>query len=185
MEAELLRTVVDALQAAGIPHMVTGSLASAIHGQPRATRDIDLVIDPDGEAIEILVASLPADRFYVGDALTAIARRDMFNVIDTATGWKVDLIIRKDRAFSREEFGRRRPATIAGVRTHVSTPEDAILSKLEWHRMSGSDIQRRDVIEMIIANLDSLDRAYLHHWAEELDLGKVLGDVWDEALTER
>ena len=185
MEAELLRTVVDALDAAGIPHMVTGSLASAIHGQPRATRDIDLVIDPEGEAIEILVASFATDRFYVGDALTAVAHRDMFNVIDTATGWKADLIIRKDRPFSREEFARRQPAMIAGVRTYVSTAEDAILSKLEWHRMSGSDTQRRDVIEMIIANLDTLDRRYLDRWAKGLGLGEVLDNVWDEALAER
>ena len=185
MEAEFLRTLVDALEAAGIPHMVTGSLASAIHGQPRATRDIDLVIDPEPEAVEILVASFPTDRFYVGDALTAIAQRDMFNVIDTATGWKADLIIRKDRAFSREELARRQPAFIAGVQTYVATPEDAILSKLEWHHTSGSDTQRRDVIEMIIANLDTLDRPYLDRWAGELGLGGVLDDVWDEALAER
>jgi hypothetical protein len=103
MEAELLRTVVAALDAAGIPHMVTGSMASAVHGQPRATRDIDLVIDPEGETIEVLVAAFPPDRFYVGDARTAVAQRDMFNIIDVTTGWKVDFIIRKDRPFSREE----------------------------------------------------------------------------------
>ena len=85
MEAELLRTVVAALDAAGIPHMVTGSMASAVHGQPRATRDIDLVIDPEGETIEVLVAAFPPDRFYVGDARTAVAQRDMFNIIDVTT----------------------------------------------------------------------------------------------------
>lgn len=185
MEAELLRTVVAALESAGIPHMVTGSIASAIHGQPRATRDIDFVIDPNDQAVEILVTSFPTDRFYVGDAHSAVAQRDMFNIIDITTGWKADLIIRKDRAFSREEFARRQPAIIAGTQTYVSTPEDAILSKLEWHTISKSDTQRRDVIEMIIANIDSLDRDYLNNWASELGLAELLSEVWSEANAER
>jgi hypothetical protein len=109
----------------------------------------------------------------------------MFNIIDVTTGWKVDLIIRKDRPFGREEFARRRPAIIAGVATYLLTPEDAILSKLEWYAMSGSDIQRRDVVEMVVANVDSLDRGYLDRWTDELGLAAVLPDLWNEALGER
>ncbi len=159
-------------------------MARAIHGQPRATRDIDLVIAPDGRALEILVACFPADRFYVGDVHAAAAQHDMFNIIDVTTGWKADLIIRKDRAFSREEFARRQPAIIAGTHTYVSTPEATILSKLQSHAISGSDIQRRDVVKMIIANLDSLDRSYLARWARELGLTEVLHDVWEKANAE-
>lgn len=181
LEAELLRVVVAALEAAGVPHMITGSVASGQHGQPRATRDIDLVIDPNREAIEVLVASFPPERFYVGNATTALEQRDMFNIIDVVSGWKVDLIVRKDRPYSREEFARRVPATVAGVDTFLSTPEDAILSKLEWHLMSGSDIQRRDVVEMILANFDGLDRDYLDRWASELGVDDLLRLVWDEA----
>jgi hypothetical protein len=182
LEAELLRVVVAALGAAGVPHMITGSVASGQHGQPRATRDIDMVIDPDRDAIEVLVASFPPDRFYVGDAVSALEHRDMFNIIDVTSGWKVDLIVRKDRPYSREEFSRRIPATVAGVETFLSTPEDAILSKLEWHLMSGSDTQRRDVVEMILVNIDDLDRAYLDRWACELDVSGLLQLVWDEAV---
>lgn len=182
MEAELLRRVVAALDAAGIAHMVTGSLASAVHGQPRATRDIDVVIDPQDAALEVLVEAFPVDRFYVGNPHAALAKRDMFNLIDTQSGWKVDFIIRKDRAFSREEFARRLPTFIAGVRTFISTPEDAILSKLEWSSTSESELQRRDVAEMIIANLDTLDRSYLEHWARELGLSGLLDRAWIDAL---
>ena len=109
----------------------------------------------------------------------------MFNIIDVTTGWKADLILRKDRAFSREEFARRQPAIIAGTHTYISTPEDAILSKLEWHTISESDTQRKDVIEMIIANIDSLDRNYLKMWASELGLTGLLLEVWSEADAER
>jgi hypothetical protein len=41
----LLKRVVKALGAAGIPYMVTGSLASSLQGEPRATHGIDLVIE--------------------------------------------------------------------------------------------------------------------------------------------
>ena len=78
VDTELIRRVVHALDEAGVAHMLTGSLASAYHGEPRATRDIDVVIDPDGGSIELLVEAFPPDRFYVGDAAGAVDRRDMF-----------------------------------------------------------------------------------------------------------
>jgi hypothetical protein len=40
--------VIRRLDEAGVPFMVSGSLASSLHGQPRATNDIDIVIDPSG-----------------------------------------------------------------------------------------------------------------------------------------
>lgn len=161
--------------------MVTGSIASAIHGEPRATRDVDVVIDPHEDHLPVLIAAFPPGEYYVGDAQAALDQRDMFNIIDLVGGWKVDLIVRKDRAFSREELRRRQPAVVAGIETFIATPEDAILSKLERQAMSRSDQQRRDVVEMLVANLSGLDRAYLEHWASELDVADLLHELWDEA----
>lgn len=87
--------------------MVAGSLASTHHGEPRTTQDIDLVIDPTEGSLSAFLAGLDQNRFYIGDAQGALARRDQFNIIDVASGWKVDLIIRKDRPFSHSEFARR------------------------------------------------------------------------------
>ncbi|MEQ8717399.1 MAG: hypothetical protein RIE08_07280 [Acidimicrobiales bacterium] len=185
MDTELLRRVVAALDSAGIAHMVTGSFASTLHGEPRATRDIDIVIDPEGSSLDVLVEAFPTDRFYVGDVAAALAKRDMFNIIDTRSGWKVDLIVRRDRPFSRAEFDRRQPATIAGVATFVTTVEDAILSKLEWQSITPSDLQRRDVVAMMIANVERLDRSYLQRWADELGVRSVLDELWESAVAER
>lgn len=102
--------------------MVTGSFASAMHGQPRTTRNIVVVIDPDDDAIEVLVTAFPPERFYVGDAAAAVRRRDMFNIIDTQSGWKVDLIVRKVRPFSEVEFGRRQSAIVDGVAAPIGDP---------------------------------------------------------------
>ena len=174
MQEDLLAKVVSALNTAGVPHMVTGSFASTFHGEPRMTRDIDLVIDPDKTSISLFVEQFDTDIFYIDNAVTATARRDMFNVVDVTTGWKVDLIIRKDRPFSSEEFGRRIPVVISGVETFVASVEDAILSKLELSKTPGSDHKLRDVIAMIQIQRATLDLEYLEHWAGELGVTEQL-----------
>ncbi len=114
------------------------------------------------------MSGLDTGRYYVGDADKALANRDQFNIIDTATGWKVDLIMRKDRPFSRSEFDRRIRTRITGVPVAVATVEDTILAKLEWSRRSDSERQLRDVVGMIAVAGTALDLAYLTHWADEL-----------------
>ena len=179
--ADLLSQIVGALDAAGIPHMVAGSLASTHHGEPRSTQDIDLVVDPSPASLAAFVADLDRERFYVGDAQGALDRRDQFNVIDVTSGWKVDLIIRKDRSFSRSEFARREPVTIAGVETAVASVEDTILAKLEWYRAGGSDRQRRDVVAMLAVQREAIDFPYLEEWAETLGLTHDLRTAVEQA----
>ena len=110
-----------ALAAAGVPHMLTGSFASSLHGVPRATQDVDIVIAPTRAQLLALIAQFPATDYYVSRdaALDALARHQQFNVIDLATGWKIDFIIRKPRPFSRAEFERRRTVDLAGVAMDV------------------------------------------------------------------
>ena len=96
---DLFRRIITALDQAGIPHMLTGSFASAYHGSPRATQDIDLVIEADADRIRTLLESLPVEAYYVDRdaALAALESEGQFNVIDLASGWKIDLMIRKAR----------------------------------------------------------------------------------------
>jgi hypothetical protein len=104
----LLERLVLLLDGSGIPFMIAGSFASTVHALPRTTQDLDIVIDPPTpEALDTLVGSMSPDDYYVDldAAREALRRRSMFNVIDQA-GWKVDFIVRKNRAFSRDEFAR-------------------------------------------------------------------------------
>lgn len=170
--SDFLRRLVAMLDRAQIPHMVAGSFASTLHGTPRSTQDIDLVIDPSGEALSAFVAGLAPDEYYASDAAArdAFRRRSQFNVIDMATGWKADLIVRKNRPYSVEEFRRRKPEQILGVDVFVATPEDTVLTKLEWAAMSGSERQLRDVTGILDVKREDLDRAYIERWAQELDV---------------
>ena len=179
----LLDRVARLLDAAGIPFMVAGSFASTAHGLPRSTQDLDLVIDPPSDAtLEALLASIPADQYYfdADAARDALRRRSMFNVIDLVSGWKVDLIVRKNRAFSRDEFARRMKMSVLGVPVFVASPEDTIVAKLEWSKLAGgSERQRRDVAGIVATVGTALDRAHIERWVRELDLA----EEWEAAKT--
>ena len=170
--AALLVGTIARLERAGVPYMITGSVASSYHGEPRATRDLDIVIDPDLGGIDRLVGELDADGWYVDAeaAHRALADRTQFNAIDATTGWKIDLLVRKDRPFSREEFGRRTRANLLGTPAWIASPEDTIIAKLEWAAASGSDRQLADVAAMLDIGGDSLDLAYIDRWVTGLGL---------------
>lgn len=185
-QEQFLREIVQRLQNCGIPLMIAGSLASSYHGEPRSTNDIDLVIDPTADQLEAFVASFSED-YYVSPeaAREALRQRGMFNVIDLTGGWKADFILRKTRPFSVEEFGRRIPARIFDESVSVVTPEDAILSKLEWSRESGSQRQYRDALGVAVLHWTNLDRSYLTHWGRELGISSLLEQLMADAEATR
>lgn len=173
MTAEaLLRTLATALREAGIPFMLTGSVASAYHGAGRATMDLDLVIDPDPVGLEAFVARVAATGAYVSAeaAREALTQRTMFNVVDVESGWKADLIVRKARPFSEEEFRRRQPVDFFGVGLDVASLEDVVLSKLEWAKLGGSARQLEDVRALLRMRGDEIDHAYVTRWVSALGL---------------
>lgn len=171
----LLGLVVGALDSAGVPYMITGSIASSVHGAPRATRDLDIVIDPEVASLAALVDGLQTAGLYVdAEAATAALRdRTQFNAIDGISGWKTDLLIRKDRPFSKVEFGRRERIDMHGTVAWVASPEDMILVKLEWAAAADSDRQLGDVAAMVEVGGRSLDGAYLERWVAELGLQAI------------
>ena len=167
-----LAAIIRELDRAGIPHMLAGSFASSYHGDPRTTNDIDLVIAPTRTSLEAFVHSLDPTEYYVSPeaALEAFDRQGQFNVIVLESGWKVDLILRKERAFSRSEFERRELAEIEETQVFVATAEDTIVAKLEWARAGESERQLRDVTGILELRGSSLDLAYIERWVAELDL---------------
>jgi hypothetical protein len=170
--AALLRTIVGLLRMAGIPHMVVGSFASTHHGEPRTTQDLDLVIDPSRDQLDALLRALAPDRFYVDPdvARDALRRRAMFNVIEMATGWKLDLVIRKARPFSIEELRRRESVTLLETTVDTATAEDTVIAKLEWAKEGSSERQLEDVAGILRVQGDRLDRAHIDRWVTELEL---------------
>jgi len=170
--AEVFRRITAALEQAGIPYMVTGSFASAYHGAPRTTQDIDFVIEATPAQLQAFVRLLPASDYYVdlAAALQAHKRQSMFNVVDMATGWKIDLIVRRSRAFSEEEFRRRKRVQIEDIPLFVASAEDVVISKLEWAKLAHSPRQIEDAAGILKMHSKALDRAYVEKWVLELGL---------------
>ncbi len=176
-EEAVLGLVIEMLERRSIPYMVTGSFATSYHGRPRATHDADVVIDPTLPQLDGLLLDFEAAGFYVDPegARDAFRHRRQFNVIEMARATKIDLILRKSRPFSAAEFERRQEVDLSFARrVAMVTPEDAILSKLEWARQAGdSERQIRDAAGVVELN-PTLDRAYVSRWATALGVG----DLW-------
>lgn len=94
----------------------------------------------------------------------------MFNVIDLSGGWKIDLIVRKARHFSVEEFRRREEVDLDGVQLFIVSAEDAVIAKLEWSKGSHSRRQIEDIVAVIRARRNVLDLAYIEKWTGELGI---------------
>ena len=171
---KVLQVFKRALDAAGVPYMVTGSLASSAFGEPRASEDIDIVIAPTREQLVELIHHFPDDQYYAleEDALQALAHRSMFNIIDFVSGWKVDLIVKKARPFSDEEFDRRQEIEVAGLRLSFASAEDTVISKLEWAKEGESQRQLEDAAGIIRVQAGNLDTAYIERWVRELGLSE-------------
>ena len=170
--AAFLARVVGVLDEAEVSFMLTGSLASAFYAVPRATQDIDVVIEAQREGIERLAQGLLAAGWYVDRdaALEAWQARSQFNAIEPDTGWKADFIVRRDRAYSREEFSRRERISLLGVDLAVASLEDVLIAKLEWSRLGDSALQRRDVAQLLERTWRQLDQSYVESWVAELGL---------------
>ena len=153
--------------------MVTGSVASSAHGKPRSTRDIDIVIAPTPQQVRELIREFPSTEYYADEqqALDALANRSQFNVIDFSSGWKVDFIIAKSSEYASTALSRHRKLEIGGSLMLVASPEDVIISKLEWARLSGgSDRQMLDAADIVRNQGNRLDLVYIERWAKELGL---------------
>ncbi|MGH9524166.1 MAG: hypothetical protein ACRD3E_16710 [Terriglobales bacterium] len=167
---DLLSRLAPALERAGIPYMLTGSVASSAHGTARSTQDLDIVIAPTQAQLIAFIREFPIDQYYADEqqALSALANRSQFNVIDFATNWKTDFIIAKDSEYARTAMSRRLRIEIGGTPVYVASPEDVILAKLQWAKLTMSDRQLDDVRGILRAQRDKLDFAYTEGWIREL-----------------
>jgi hypothetical protein len=172
--------VIGVLEELGAGYHVGGSYASSIHGVPRQTQDIDIVVDLSFDAASLLVSMIRGN-FYVDEESVRRAIRDKssFNVIHLESGIKVDFFVRGDSPFDLEEFARHRPELVQTEperRVYVKTAEDILLRKLLWYRMGGelSDRQWTDILGIARISGDVLDRGYVERWARELGVEDLL-----------
>jgi D-ribose pyranose/furanose isomerase RbsD len=176
-ELEVLKDICQRLENAGIAYMVTGSIATNAYAIPRMTRDIDIVIEIGLNQVDQLSVLLEND-FYVNrqTIIDEIKREGIFNVIHNAFIIKVDFVVRKSSLYRQTEFKRRRQYEIEGIKVWVVSPEDLILSKLFWAKDNFSEMQIKDV-QNLLNTVKNLDRLYIEQWVKALELNRIYEKV--------
>ena len=158
-------------------YVLTGSLASSLQGEPRSTHDIDVVVEVDTRAIDGLARAFSAPRYFFDQiaARDALLQRGMFQLLDTASGDKMDFWTLTDSEFDRSRFSRRVGVEVFGSRLWITAPEDTIIQKLKWAADSGgSERQVGDAVGVYQVQAEALDEAYLDEWAAKLGLSELL-----------
>ena len=174
-ELHIVRDVSQRLDSAGIGYMLTGSMAMNYYAQPRMTRDIDVVVALRCEDADRVVKLFSPDYYVSREAVAdSIARQSLFNLIHNESVIKVDCIICKQNEFRLTEFNRRQCIKIQDFETWIVSKEDLILSKLFWAKDSHSELQLRDVKNLVATGCD---RAYIEHWTPELGLANLWKEI--------
>ncbi len=178
--------VIGILEDLAIPYHVGGSFASSVHGFPRQTRDLDLVVDLQASSVHLLVSKLEGEFYLDAERMRqAIRRGSSFNLVHLTTGFKIDVFISGHETFDRSELSRaalQRLTEDSPRDVLVKSPEDTVLRKLQWYRLGGesSDRQWTDILGIIRTQGNRLDLVYLRHWAGILEVD----DLLERALVE-
>lgn len=183
LQPELLTKVLAFFREHQIEYMITGSVVSSLQGEPRLTHDVDIVVQIDKGAIPHIVSAFSPPRYYVSESAIrdAIEHKTMFNLIDTSENDKVDFWLLTNEPFDCSRFARRKQEDLFGQLMSVSAPEDTILAKLKWAKMSGgSEKQFIDALRVYELQFTGLDFEYLEKWMEELQLM----DLWERLKKE-
>ncbi|HXF61195.1 MAG TPA: hypothetical protein VNK95_06240 [Caldilineaceae bacterium] len=185
--SEAALAVIAVLEQLGVPYVVVGSVAAAVHGVARTTQDTDLVAALELEHVAGFVRALQDDYYLsVLAIVAAIQETGSFNLVHLATLFKVDIFIPRPRPFDQAQLrrGRRTVVAAAPERTVViASPEDTIAAKLEWFRAGGevSENQWRDVLAILKAQGERLELDYLRRTAQSLGVADLLERALAEA----
>lgn len=171
--------VIDVLERSGIRYTIGGSMASSFSGEPRASIDVDIVVDLTDDRVDTFVAALGEDFYADADSIRrAVRNRSNVNLIHHASGVKVDLFV-AGTPLEMRQLERRRAIQVGEALArpvYIHSPEDILLQKLDWFRRGGSvsDRQWRDVLSILMVQRQSLDDVYLRLVAAECGLIDLL-----------
>lgn len=176
--------VLDAFNAADITYLVGGAVALWAWGEPRTTADLDLVIDLPIDAMAVLSSELEQRAMLVPvDIMLDLLIEDRadlpINAIHMTSGYKAEMFLLKPGDALREAGLRRRRLVDLGPalgEVYVHSPEDLILNKLRFYRISQQTKHVRDIASIVLNQAEALDMAYIESWVQTLNLS----DEWQE-----
>lgn len=181
-QEQLLKRITSLLDTAGIPYMITGSVSVIFYGRPRASHDIDFVVEAKNEDSNRIIhafTSLPYNEFLI-DPISikeAILNKSIFQILHLPTMLKFDFWLLKQEPFDKERFKRKQNAIVFGKRLVFASPEDTILMKLLWYKES--NIEKHLIDAAFIAQIQkkNLDTNYMLQWAKKHGTVQILEEL--------
>ncbi len=155
--------------------MVTGGVAAVIYGDPRFTRDIDIVLGLAPEDAERFSDAFDPEAFYVPPLETlreeaGRRRHGHFNVIHRDSALRADVYVSGSDPFHEWAFDRRRSLALDQGSIALAPPEYVIVRKLEYYRDSESDRHLRDIAMMLQLSAHEIEQPEIERWVAELGL---------------
>ena len=169
------------LDEVGVSYFITGGFAVSVWGRPRATFDIDIVVELVEPKVQALARTLR--RVYKAGYIDELSVKDAirhhgeFNFIDPLTGVKIDFWVSERDAFSLSKSKRKIAKKIGGKNVYFISPEDLILSKLVWCRISESAKQLEDIESILKISGAKLDKRYIKIWSAKLDVSEIFSKI--------
>jgi hypothetical protein len=164
--------------------MLTGSIVSSFQGEPRSTHDIDMMIQLSKESADLLLNAFPPFTYYIDKdmILDGIQSKTLFKLLNTETGDKIDFYPLPENEYELERFNRKIQEEINELKVWITSPEDTIISKLRWCKISnGSEKQFKDALNVFEVQFEILDFTYIQKWIKKLNLS----DLYERLQTER
>jgi hypothetical protein len=183
-QAELLRHIVDTLETLGADYMIGGSQAAIYYGEPRLTRDIDVVVALQPEHLPVLFREFPDGEFDVDQqaAREAVRTSGQFNIIHPGSGLKIDVYVSPDTPYDRTRLARRRRLPLLpNVSAYFASAEDVILYKLLYYRRVESGSHLRDILGIVRVSGPELDESYIRDWVDRLGLRSLWEQIRKQA----
>lgn len=177
-------TVIRALDAIKMPHMLTGSLASNFYGVPRSTKDADFVLQTSNFDFAALRAALgPSLRIEPQMSFETVTATQRY-IIHKLEGepFKIELFFLSDDPHDRERFKRRRQGTIAGQPAFVASPEDVVITKLRWSMLGRRNKDIDDARNVISIQAGTLDWSYIESWCAQHGTRELLDRIRQSIL---
>jgi hypothetical protein len=181
-EPDLIELFVARFGEIGAHYLVTGSVAATLYGEPRATHDVDLVVELSTAHCDALPEIFPVDAFYLPppEVIRQESRRenrDHFNIIHHASGLQADIYVVGADELHAWAFRNARRYSVGRVEVHVAPPEYVITRKLEFYREGGSQKHLRDIRSMLAISSDLIDLATLEDWVRRRGLEAEWSEV--------
>jgi hypothetical protein len=183
---EFLKLILESLEVAGVEYLIGGAIAEWAWGEPRATQDLDIVINLPIKAVGRFSKELEKRNMLVPvdiilDAMMEDRADIPLNAIHMYSGLKADLYLMREGDMLRQSAFQRRVLVDYGPpigKVYVHSPEDLILYKLMYLGLSGQPKHARDIAAILRAKKNQLDFGYIEEWVTRLGLGSV----WKEML---